>query len=380
MCNINVWFTDRRVHQQSKMAFQAFTEESYKGNKDGFGIYHLSNGKATMKKTLKDFPVSLLPIKPFDIVATHQRLGTSGKKDTKNVHPFEFSTLVGMHNGVFHFEDKTIESKYPALNDSYIFFDLLNMKLSAVEKKTDENVKECIESVLQMVTYSSSYSVLFRVKETGIWYYFKNMNRSINFYIWRGLYISTTTRKGIKKSYDVKEHTMYTIERRENEWKLFDGGVLYKPVFKTPIKNVGSSYKLLALTKFRLAFRRHFAVWNGQDPQVKDRRTAESVYAMLSCGRIGEVSEDEVDDIIEMEPQEFKDYALLAFNINPYEGYIDDVEEEMLQRVADDNLCHTNGYKGDNYEYSGETNRSLFERAGLYDPYGYDSFSQRRLT
>lgn len=94
-------------------------KNSKTSNKDGLGVMFPENGRLIVKKALSDKDQDILfeevkhRVKPGTPVATHQRFGTSGAKDTTNVHPFKLLSidegdsidLYMMHNGIIDIKE-----------------------------------------------------------------------------------------------------------------------------------------------------------------------------------------------------------------------------------------------------------------------------------
>lgn len=88
-------------------------------NGDGLGVMFPENGRLVVLKALDSksqdelFEQVKKRVKPGTPVATHQRFGTSGKKDTTNVHPFKLLSkdegdsidLYMMHNGIISIKE-----------------------------------------------------------------------------------------------------------------------------------------------------------------------------------------------------------------------------------------------------------------------------------
>lgn len=94
-------------------------KNSKETNKDGFGVMFPEHGRLIVKKALNDKDQDALfdeikhRVKPGTPIATHQRFGTSGVKDTTNVHPFKLLSidegdsidLYMMHNGIISIKE-----------------------------------------------------------------------------------------------------------------------------------------------------------------------------------------------------------------------------------------------------------------------------------
>lgn len=94
-------------------------KNSKESNKDGLGIMFPENGRLVVKKALDSKEQDVLfeeikhRVKPGTPIATHQRFGTSGAKDTTNVHPFKLLSidegdsidLYMMHNGIISIKE-----------------------------------------------------------------------------------------------------------------------------------------------------------------------------------------------------------------------------------------------------------------------------------
>lgn len=96
-------------------------------NPDGFGLLYINDGKLDQYKTLglNDFYNHYQSVfdkfNKYSTILVHFRLGTQGKKDLNNCHPFLVNDEVGfIHNGIIRTQWEW-DKEYPDNSDTFIF-------------------------------------------------------------------------------------------------------------------------------------------------------------------------------------------------------------------------------------------------------------------
>lgn len=116
---------------------------------------------AFVRRIKNDKKEKLLNTVTADFIAVHTRAATKGWITEENAHPFEFSKIVGMHNGTIH--DKKYSDKDKT--DSELFLKDINDNGTV--------------SVLRTLSYGAAYAIVMLDKETGEIIFARNDQRPL---------------------------------------------------------------------------------------------------------------------------------------------------------------------------------------------------------
>lgn len=167
ICNLNYIQskTGEPLPEKAVTAIEVMSYMSSDHNKDGSGaIFKLSGGDIYLGHS--EGRIRIKRGLSYDLIATHQRLSTSGHT-ADNLHPYKRDGFLLMHNGVFSgLGDKK-------KSDSSEYADKLQAELT----KSGSMVK-AIQGVHKEV--AGSYSVLIYVMATKQWLYYKNTSTSMH--------------------------------------------------------------------------------------------------------------------------------------------------------------------------------------------------------
>lgn len=159
MCHINIIYAKTKHNKKYNELLNVLTFHSYTKNSDGDGflLVDINNNTTTLKSRNKIiFDTDALK---FKLIATHQRMATSGLKD-EYIHPHESNDLILIHNGVL--SGLTDGEK----SDTRIYTENLQTEYN----KTNDLI-QAIKNV--NLNVSGSYSILVFNKRNNKAYYFK---------------------------------------------------------------------------------------------------------------------------------------------------------------------------------------------------------------
>jgi hypothetical protein len=160
MCHINLIFKKNREPDKKLSRYMnVVSYYSYLANDDGEGYVGIDDKDVCFDKGLEKFYF----VNPYWLLATHQRLRTSGK-GVGNTHPHETKDFVLMHNGIFSSLGSDEKS------DSKIFADMLQEEFD----KQEEDKKDLTLAIRETTKkVNGTYSVLIIEKATQRVFYFK---------------------------------------------------------------------------------------------------------------------------------------------------------------------------------------------------------------
>jgi asparagine synthetase B (glutamine-hydrolysing) len=164
MCNINLILNkNRKIDKEILKVMNVISYHSYLFNSDGEGF--LSMDKRIVKFTKSKQKIIYKDLNCF-LLATHQRLATSGKTKS-NIHPYETKDLVLMHNGIFNEmgNDRDSDTKqYTTL----------------MQKLYEKNKGNIIKTIQQIsLKVSGSYSIIVYEKSSGRLFYYKDSHTNM---------------------------------------------------------------------------------------------------------------------------------------------------------------------------------------------------------
>ena len=165
-------------------------------------------------------------IKPGKIFIGHDRAATIGNKtDNKNAHPFQFGTIVGVHNGTLKNHWQMVRSKVKGKTiadfnvDSEVLIYLID------QEKENLSVLQDFEGAAALVWHDTDHPNRL--------YVFRNNERPLfRGYTDEGIYISSIENSlemiGCKSIQEFKENYLYTLEdgkitstKRKRRFKVF---------------------------------------------------------------------------------------------------------------------------------------------------------------
>jgi len=216
MCHINVIINkNKKETELLTSVINAMTYSSYKSNKDGDGALLFSKTKMSIVKNTSKIKYN----GKYNMIISHQRYATGGKKDVLNAHPHIGKRFICIHNGVFSYLGDNEKS------DSIHFLDDLE-KAVGDEEKIYDKVKEYLSTI------SGTFSVFLYDKLYKKIYYFKEY--STNFYFSENdeWLIMSTSKENVdygrfildveKEPQQLKEYVIWEVERDGNFIKLGD--------------------------------------------------------------------------------------------------------------------------------------------------------------
>jgi len=165
-----------------KITYKNFLNYSQR-NPDGFGLMYINNEKLVIFKTMEREKLWRKYIKIYSdfnktsVIGIHFRLGTGGKTNIENCHPFKVNDNIAMmHNGVFSMVTST-----PDYSDTYIFNKDICTPLGndiLENKSTQFFLKDAIGNSNKVIFISSKGEYIIFNEDMGewkdnIWYSFK---------------------------------------------------------------------------------------------------------------------------------------------------------------------------------------------------------------
>jgi predicted glutamine amidotransferase len=165
MCNLNILRSKKgKLLGKAISCINTMGYMSSLHNKDGSGmIARAPTGEISISHNHKG---RVRAIGEYDLVATHQRLSTSGHNG-KNTHPFTRKHFILMHNGIFYGLGDTKKS------DTSKYCDLLEDALEG----TNDLIK-AIQEVHKDI--SGSFSILVYDRDKRRFLYYKNSMTSFS--------------------------------------------------------------------------------------------------------------------------------------------------------------------------------------------------------
>lgn len=223
MCNINLIYNkQKKISGKIANVMDTISYKSFLSNSHGEGCFFLQGKEAIIMKSEHKLIYRNIP---SWIIATHQRLATSGhSKDY--IHPFENDNIILMHNGIVQNEKSRKDSE----SDTYAMFSAIGTD-AETESKLIENIKKYVSD------YEGSYSVLIFHKPTEKLFYFKNSKTNFYFAENNNYLIASTDKNNVMYAgyyltgTDVKVKSM-----KENHIiDLFNGQSVGKIKFKKAV-------------------------------------------------------------------------------------------------------------------------------------------------
>lgn len=190
-------------------------------NADHYGIFksEMASPEWIDAMTYKGSPLS---VHGQNLMMGHCRWGTVGDKSIDNAHPFEFSQLIGMHNGTL--ED--LKYLYGKGTDSEMMFEDMNNR--------------GIKAVLEGLDWRSAFAITVYCKKTRRLYMARNAMRSLcvgfdkrnGVMFWSSeafmLHLVASRNKTDLDVYYLKPDTLYEIDINDikpnvtNPWSIVD--------------------------------------------------------------------------------------------------------------------------------------------------------------
>ena len=182
------------INQHDLEIFRQLGIVSQLRGEDGAGIYQINSGSATrwdnqkLVKSAGDFMYTyylgtdgqkkhtdkVCQTTMIDVLIGHCRAATKGSIIDSNAQPFEFSNLVGAHNGTL--KDKKYDDKIRS--DSDLFFEDVN-------SKSQDGCLSGLESCLKDLNENSAYAIVMYDKLKKQLIFVKNSKRPLFFAVSR---------------------------------------------------------------------------------------------------------------------------------------------------------------------------------------------------
>lgn len=158
MCHLNLIFNrNKEKSHDISSCMNVLSYLSWKANDDGEGMLGFRTKNIAIKRSM----TKMVYKQAYYLLATHQRVGTSGKKDLSSCHPFETEHFVLMHNGIFSGLGNGEKS------DTAMYSEILEQNFA----ETGDLIPALNKTHASVGGY---YSVIIYIKGTGKVYYYRN--------------------------------------------------------------------------------------------------------------------------------------------------------------------------------------------------------------
>lgn len=196
-------------------------QNSWKRGRDATGFYSPETGVKKDAKVPEEFLIhNSIPLAHSFI--GHVRAGTSGSKGKSGAHPFEFTNIVGVHNG-------TLTNQYSMMRNRGIENGPYSVDSEMLYKLLDDNSEEDKIVYSTLSEFDGAAALLFQDKRnTKVLYAYRNNDRPLYYgYIDKNMYISS-----LEESLKIIGCISITLFNCLNLYKIEEGKIISTQWFK----------------------------------------------------------------------------------------------------------------------------------------------------